>query len=305
MERLYDLVLFAEVVDRKGFAAAARSLDMQRSKLSRRVAELEHRMGVRLLQRNTRHVSPTPAGEQVYIHARALTEEAHAAFNVAAELNGEPRGILRLTCPAPFASMALMSVVAEFSRLHPQLHVLIEASDRKTDLVGEGFDLAFRAQAEPLDDSTLVARLIGEVPMMMAVSPALLERREPLHHPDQLIEFNLLAHASHDGVGRIHFTQNGRHKHTLQFTPRLISGSIAVLQTAAIAGMGATCLPRYVCKDALVSGQLVDALDLRSSWHPESSRMYALMPARRGIALATRLFLDYSTPQLAVALLGG
>src|ERR1700744_4229346 len=104
MERLDDLLLFAEVVQKAGFAAAARSLGMQRSKVSRRVAELEQRMGVRLLQRNTRCISLTTAGEQIYGHARKLADEARAAFSVAAEMNGEPRGVLRITAPATFSA---------------------------------------------------------------------------------------------------------------------------------------------------------------------------------------------------------
>jgi DNA-binding transcriptional LysR family regulator len=304
MERLDDLVLFVEVVEHAGFAAAARSLGMQRSKLSRRIAELEQRMGVRLLQRNTRRVSMTPAGEQVYGHARTVSEQARAAFNVAAEWNGEPRGALRLTCPAPFAAAALTTVVAEFCRLHPQLHVLIDASDRKTDLIGEGFELAFRAQGAPLDDSSMVARLIGDVPMMVVVNPTLLASQDRLQHPDQLLELGLLAHATHDGVKSLQFSQGGRNVHTLHYTPRLSSGNISVLQAAAIAGMGAACLPRYLCRDALATGQLIDAFDSQAGWRSDAAQIYAIQPARRGIALATRLFLEFSIPRLAKVLRG-
>jgi DNA-binding transcriptional LysR family regulator len=193
MERLDDLMLFAEVVQRMGFAAAARSLGMQRSKLSRRVAELEERMGVRLLQRNTRRVSLTPAGERIYGHARTLVNEARAAFNVAAELNGEPRGVMRISSPASLAAVSLMPIVAEFCRQYPHLQVLVDTRYRQGDLVAEGFELAFCIQSTPLEDSSMVARFIGDVPMMVACSPTLLERHGKLLHPSQLPVFSLLA----------------------------------------------------------------------------------------------------------------
>ena len=305
MERLDDLMLFAEVVERNGFAAAARSLRMQRSKLSRRVAELEQRMGVRLLQRNTRRVSLTPAGEQVYGHARGVADEARAAFNVAAEWNGEPRGTLRVTCPASFAATALVPVVVEFWEQHPQLHVLVDASDHRSDLIEEGFELAFRAQSMSLEDSSLVARPVGDVPMMIAVSPTLLAQHGRLSHPEQLSAVGLLAHASRDGIKSMRFLHRGKAEYTLEYAPHLISGNIAVLKSAVIAGMGAACLPRYLCKDALDANQLVDAFDAHAGWGVKSAQMYAILPARRGVALATRLFLEFSLPRLAVALRAG
>jgi DNA-binding transcriptional LysR family regulator len=135
LERLDDLVLFKHVVEAGGFAAAARNLGMQRSKLSRRIAELEQRMGVRLLQRNTRRMAMTDAGQRVYHHACAVAQEARAAFDIAAELKGEVRGTLRITCPVSFAGAALMPVIREFCDLNPHVNVAIDASDRMSDLV--------------------------------------------------------------------------------------------------------------------------------------------------------------------------
>jgi DNA-binding transcriptional LysR family regulator len=300
MERLDDLLLFAEVVQQAGFAAAARSLGMQRSKLSRRVAELEQRMGVRLLQRNTRCISLTMAGEQIYGHARTLADEARAAYNIAAELNGEPRGVLRLTAPASFATAALMPVIAEFSCLYRQLDILVDSHDRVPDLVAEGFDLAFCVQTAPLVDSSLVARLVGEVPMMIAASPALLESFGQLTHPEQLSGFRLLAQASRGGMKSLRFFHANEGSHTLEYIPRLMTGSVAVLQAAVIAGMGAACMPRYLCEDALRTRQLVDAFKTHAGWRPEPATLHAILPARQGATLSTRLFLEFALPRLAL-----
>ncbi|SDI24575.1 LysR substrate-binding domain-containing protein [Paraburkholderia phenazinium] len=238
MERLEDLVLFAEVVQQTGFAAAARSLGMQRSKLSRRVAELEQRLGVRLLQRNTRSISLTAAGEQIYGHARTLADEARAAFRVAADLNGEPRGLLRITAPATFAALDLMPVAAEFCQRHSQLDILVETRNWVPDIIAEGFDLAFCVQTGPLGDSSLVARTIGTVPMMVAASPALVAAHGRLSHPTQLREYKLHARAAQGGLKTLRFFHPTQGEHTHEYLPNLITGSVAVQQAAVIAGMG-------------------------------------------------------------------
>ena len=206
-ERLDDLLLFAEVVPTAGFAAAARSPGIQRSTESRRVAELEQRMGVRLLQRNTCCISLTTVGEQINDHVRKLADEARAAFSVAAQMNGEPRGVLRITEPATFSAAAMMLVIAGFCHLYPQVDLLIDTRNRVPDLVAEGFGLGFCAQTGPLADSRLVAGTIGGVPVIMAISPALLEQCGQLSHPDQLSGFRLFARAAQAGVKTLRFLQ--------------------------------------------------------------------------------------------------
>ena len=300
MERLDDLVLFVEVVERTGFAAAARHLGMQRSKLSRRIGELEERLGVRLLQRNTRSVSLTPAGEQIYGHARGVVEEARAAYNVAAELNGEPSGLLRMTCPVPFAVKVLTPIVAEFGQKYPRLRTLIDASDRVKDLVSEGFELAFRAQAAPLSDSSLIARPLGNIPMAVVASPALIKTHGPVQHPQQLADLGLLG--PHDGRQSIHFSHAEEGDYLLTYEPRLVSGNLLVLEAAAMGGLGAACLPRYLCRQALLSGELVELFDKESTWAPHAGQLYALLPTRRRNTLAVKVFLEFALPRLGEVL---
>lgn len=299
MERLDDLVLFVEVVECAGFAAAARRLGLQRSKLSRRIGELEQRLGLRLLQRNTRRVSLTPAGEQIYGHARGVVDEAREVFNVAAELNGEPGGLLRITCPAPFAIKALTPVVAEFGLRHPRLRVLIDASDTVRDLVGEGFELAFRAQSVPLGNSSLIARRVSRVPMALVAKPALIEGCGLLQHPRQLADLGLLGLGPHESRQLIHFSHGQQEDYLLACLPRLISGNLLVQEAAAIAGLGVACLPRYVCRNALSSRQLIEVFADEAGWKPRDGQMYAVMPTRRGNTLAVRLFLEFALPRLA------
>ncbi|EFF74219.1 transcriptional regulator, LysR family [Achromobacter piechaudii ATCC 43553] len=171
LNQLDDLLLFSEVVAKGGFSAAARVLNMQRSKLSRRVAELEARLGVRLLQRNTRRVSLTPMGEQIYVHAQAVAREARTVSDLAASMGDTPSGLLRITAPSPLAVTLLGDMVARFCIAHPGVRVLLDTRDEIIDLVGEGYDLAFRAMGAPLTDSRLIGRELALVPPTPSARP--------------------------------------------------------------------------------------------------------------------------------------
>ncbi|WP_175672710.1 LysR substrate-binding domain-containing protein [Burkholderia ambifaria] len=304
MERLEDLAFFAEVVERGGFAAAARVLGLGRSKLSRRIAELEQRLGVRLLQRNTRRVSLTPAGERVYEHARVLAHAAREALNVASELNGQPRGSLRIACSSTFAAHALVPILTPFCKKHPCLRVAIIASDQLTDLILERIDLAFRVSSAGLDDSSLVMRPVSSLPIVLAAHPDLIARTGPLSAPDQLEALAFITLGTHTVPKTLTFsTPDGQHA-SINCTPSFVCNNMSVLQSAVASGLGAAMLPRYLCEDAIAAGTLVDVLASDSGWMPAPSSVHALMPARQGISLTTRTFLEYSTPLLQQLLSG-
>ncbi|VWD07434.1 LysR family transcriptional regulator [Burkholderia lata] len=298
MERLEDLLFFAEVVEHAGFSAAARSLGLPRSKLSRRIAELEARMGVRLLQRNTRRVSLTPAGEAVYDHARAIAHEAREAFNVATKFTDEPRGLLRVASSPTIAANALMPVIAAFLARYPALRVLVNAADQSTDVIGERVDLAFRVASAPLDDSSLVMRTVSAMPMVLAASAALVAAHGPLTHPEQIAALGWIALASQDGPRSLRFVRPDDDDYMLRAVPRLMCANMQVLHSAVTAGLGVAALPRYLCTDLLASGKLVDAFAPDSPWRPDASFVVALMPNRQGITLTTRVFLEFATPML-------
>ncbi|EHK63120.1 LysR substrate-binding domain-containing protein [Achromobacter arsenitoxydans] len=287
IHRLDDLLLFNEVVEKGGFSAAARVLNMQRSKLSRRVAELEGRLGVRLLQRNTRRVSLTPMGEQIYAHAQALAREARTVYDLAASMGDTPGGLLRITAPSPLAVNVLSDLVARFCQTHPGVRVLLDTRDQVVDLVAEGYDLAFRAQATSLTDSRLIARELAPVPRILVCSPAMAKAAP--RHPLDLAGLPLLAHATQDGPQTWRFAGPAGDSAAVEFVPRCVSSNMAALRTMARAGLGAALVPRYLCKDLLDKGELVGLLP---GWNAEPARIYAVMPARQGEPLALRRFLE-------------
>lgn len=241
IHHLDDLLLFTEVVEKGGFSAAARVLNMQRSKLSRRVAELEARLGLRLLQRNTRRVSLTPMGEQIYVHALAMAREARSAFDLAAAMGDTPSGLLRMTAPSALAVTLLGELVARFCLQHPGVRVLLDTRDQVIDLVGEGYDLAFRAQGASLTDSRLVARELAPVPLILVAAPAM--ARAAPRHPRDLNALPLLAHATQDSPQSWHFVGPAGEAESIEFRPRCLSSNLAALpgfrgrRNAGVAGL--------------------------------------------------------------------
>ncbi|MNS64482.1 HTH-type transcriptional regulator DmlR [compost metagenome] len=295
---LDDLLLFSEVVAKGGFSAAARVLNMQRSKLSRRVAELEARLGVRLLHRNTRRVSLTPMGEQIYVHAQAVAREARIAFDLAASMGDTPSGLLRITAPSPLAVTLLGDMVARFCLAHPGVRVLLDTRDEIIDLVGEGYDLAFRAMGTPLTDSRLIGRELAVAPLTLVGTPALVKAAAP-RHPRDLAALPLLAHATQDNLHTWRFTGPGGEAASLEFQPRCLSSNMATLRSMALTGLGAALIPHYLCANMLAQGKLVEILP---GWRAAPSRIYAIMPARRGEPLALRRFLEVAAAELPALL---
>ncbi|WP_313702093.1 LysR substrate-binding domain-containing protein [Achromobacter sp.] len=298
VHRLEDLLLFSEVVEKGGFSAAARVLNMQRSKLSRRVAELEARLGVRLLQRNTRRVSLTPMGEKIHAHAQALAREARSVFDLAASIGDVPAGMLRITAPASLASRVLGGLVARFCVDHPRVRVLLDTRDQIIDLVGEGYDLAFRAQASSLTDAKLNALEIAAVPLALVCSPAM--ARSAPRHPRDLAALPLLAHGTQDGPHTWRLTGPAGEMESVEFQPRSLSSNMDTLRAMAGAGLGVALVPRYLCGPELDQGGLVHILP---GWSAAPARIYAVMPARCGEPLALKRFLEYVAAELPARLI--
>ena len=171
MQDLNDLRFFAEVVDQNGFAAAARKLGMPRSRLSRRIGLLEDRLGVKLIHRSTRRFTVTEVGREYYRHCVAMTVEAEAAQESIDRLRTEPQGIVRVSCPSSLIYFEIGEMTARFLEQYPKVEVLLESTNRRVDVIREGFDLAIRVRFPPLEDSDLVIRKLGDSPQRLVASP--------------------------------------------------------------------------------------------------------------------------------------
>jgi DNA-binding transcriptional LysR family regulator len=234
MQDLNDLVYFAEVVDRGGFAAAGRALGLPKSRLSRRVAELEARLGVRLLQRTTRKLSMTAVGEQYHRHCVAMREDAQAAADAVAQAQTEPRGIIRVACPVTLAQTTLGPILPQFLARYPQVRIDMRVSNRVVDLVEEGFDVALRVRPTLDDSGSLVVKNFGTSRTLLVASPAQLARQG---QPAVLEDLARLDTVNMSVVGETATWQlvgpDGA-SHALQHRPRYVADDLMTLKFAVL-----------------------------------------------------------------------
>lgn len=284
------MLFFAEVVDRGGFAAAGRALNVPKSKLSRRVAELEERLGVRLLHRTTRKLSLTQAGEIYHRHCVAMREQAEAADEAVAHVQSEPRGTVRVTCPVTLAQSTIGLLLPRFLAAHPQVRVEMLVTNRVIDLVQEGVDVALRVRADWSDSGSLVVKKLGPTGGVLVASPQLLQRFGVPRSPQDLHHLPTVAMSAVDGRASwvLHGPQDEEFE--LQHRPTYTADDLLTLKFAVLQGTGMGVLPDYMCSDELQHRTLVQVLP---GWVPPTSMVLAVFPSRRGMVPAVRRLLDF------------
>ncbi len=290
MQDLNDLLYFAEVVDHGGFAAAGRALKIPKSKLSRRIAELEARLGVRLLQRTTRRLSLTEAGELYHRHCVAMRENADAAAEAVAQVLTAPRGTIRVTCPVTLAQSAVGRLVPAFLAQHPHVRVDMEVDNRVVDLVQEGVDVALRVRATMDDSGSLVVKKLGISQALLVCSPALLERLGQPNSVEDLRRFPTVTMSASDGRSHWTLLGPGGREFDLEHHPAYTADDLLTLRYAVLAGTGTCILPDYMCSQDIADGLLVNLLP---GWGPRPGLVHAVFPTRRGMVPSVRRFLDF------------
>lgn len=290
MQDLNDLIYFAEVVDRGGFAAAGRTLGIPKSRISRRVAELEARLGVRLLQRTTRKLSLTAVGEQFHRHCVAMREDALAAEDAVAQVRSEPRGTIRIACPVTLAQTTLGPILPLFLAKYPQVRADMRVSNRVVDLIEEGFDVALRVRPTLEDSGSLVIKNFGLTRTLLVASPSQLVGHGVLSHPSELAGLDTVSMSSIDG--RATWQLIGPRDEAFAFThqPRYVADDLHTLKFAVLRGTGMCAIPDYMCSDEIHDGRLVQVIP---GWAPKPGIFHAVFPSRRGLVPAVRHFLDF------------
>ena len=290
MQDLNDLRFFAEVVDQNGFAAAARKLGVPRSRLSRRIGLLEDRLGVRLVHRSTRRFSVTEIGREYYRHCLAMMVEAEAAQETIESMRSEPIGIVRVSCPSSLISFQVGEMIAKFMAEYSKVEVLLESTNRRVDVIREGFDLAIRVHFPPLEDSDLVIRKFADSPQRLVASPAVLKDFSDPLVPAGLVGLPSLAW---DPVKLAHeWSFNGPDGAvtTVRHTPRFVTEDMVALRLAALRGVGLCQFPTFVIEDDVKAGRLIDILP---EWAPKAGIIHAAFPSRRGLLPSVRALLDF------------
>lgn len=296
MQDLNDFAWFVKVVDHGGFAAAGRALDQPKSKLSRRIAQLEERLGVRLIQRTTRQFTVTEVGNTFYQHCKAMLVEAEAAQEAVAALQAEPRGIVRITCPVTLLHVHVGQMLARFMARHPGITLQLEATNRQVDLVAEGIDVAIRVRPRPFDDSDLVLRVLADRGHCLVAGPALIQQLGKPSAPAELTTWPGLSMGGGKQVHKWALSGPSGAKADIHFTPRFITSDMLALREAAMAGVGVVQLPILMVKEQLASGELVRVLD---DWEPRREVIHAVYPSRRGLLPSVRALVDFLTQEYA------
>jgi DNA-binding transcriptional LysR family regulator len=290
MQDLNDMLYFAEVVDRGGFAAAGRALGLPKPKLSRRVAELEARLGVRLLQRTTRKISLTEAGEIYHRHCVAMRDEADAAAEAVALVQTEPRGTIRVACPVTLAQTTIGPLIPLYLERHPQVRIEMQVSNRIVDLVQEGIDVALRVRPTLDDSGSLIIKNLGNSYGLLVASPVQLERQGRPQTVEELARLSTVAMSAADGKVVWKLIGPGGREYDFQHRAVYTADDLLTLRYAVLQGTGMSILPDYMCSKDIERGELERVLP---DWAPRPGVMHAVFPSRRGLVPAVRRFLDF------------
>ncbi|MCL6687189.1 LysR family transcriptional regulator [Pseudomonas sp. R3.Fl] len=290
VEDLNDLYYFAQVVEHGGFAPAGRALGEPKSKLSRRIAALEERLGVRLIQRSTRHFSVTEIGQDYHRHCLAMLVEAEGAAEVIERHRAEPQGRVRLSCPTALLNFWVGPMLAEFMLRYPLVELQVEATNRQVDLIQEGFDIALRVRFPPLEGSELVMKVLGESRQMVVGAPALRQRLGERPSPTEVAALPTLHWGSPQREYQWQLDGPEGVRAQARYQPRLITDDLMALRQAALAGVGAVHLPSVVVREQLAGGSL---LNLLPDWAPRTGIVHAVYPSRRGLLPSVRGLLDF------------
>lgn len=291
MDRFLAIQSFAKVVESGSFARAAERLNLSTSAISRQVSELEAHLDVRLLNRTTRRLSLTEAGQSFYEHAVQLLadlEDAEASVRVAASA---PKGTLRLTSGVSFGIRYLAPVLADFAVEHPEVVFDLDVSDRAVDLVEEGYDLAVRIGS--IGQQGMVSRRLGWTQIVCCAAPAYLARSPaPLEEPADLAGHECLSYANVGLPNAWRFTHasGGKDDVTVRIAPRHRANNGQLLASLAAAGLGVVYTPDFIVADEIRAGKLVRLLP---DYRPPRSPIAAVYPSRRHLSAKVRVVVDY------------
>lgn len=287
---LNQMLVFVRIVQAGSFSAAARQLQMPKSTLSRRVSDLEERLGSRLLQRTTRKLGLTDAGRIYFDHAARIVAEAQIAEQAVGHLQASPRGLLRVTAPLSF--IVLAPLVSEFAKKYPDVELDIVCSDRRVDLVDENFDVAIRTG--PLTDSTLVARTLGTFERVVVAAPRYCKENGTPTTPADLEKHSCITFGA--GISPNTWVLGAGEKRVeIHVTPRLTANDLHILRTAALDGLGIAFLPEFACAEDVRKKRLLHVLP---DWCSAETAVSAVYPTARHLSPKVSAFIDVVREQI-------
>ena len=287
MGQLEDMNAFIRIVEAGGISRAAEQMDIAKSAISRRLVDLETRLGVRLLNRTTRTSSLTEAGQSYYERALKVIDDVAELNGIVTDSDHDLEGTIRLAAPLSFGLAHLAPAIELFAREHPGLTINIDFSDRQIDLIEEGFDLAFRIA--DLKDSTLIARKISPIRVLLCASPEYLKENGMPKKLSDLKRHRFLQYTL-SGSSSLKVIDKKNKAHFVKLSAKMIANNGAFLRDMAIAGHGVLATPTFISWKALATGELVPILPNYTLPQPNA---YAVYPQARYLSRRTRLLIDY------------
>jgi DNA-binding transcriptional LysR family regulator len=293
MDRITGVHLFARIVETGSFSKASADLGITQPTATKHVAALEAKLGARLLNRNTRGVSPTEIGALYYEKCKAIQHELDEADNLAALLQSKVGGQLRISTSVAFGRRIATPLALRFMRAHPQIHIDLSFDDRYVNLVEQGVDVALRMGR--LADSALGARYLGTNPWLTAAAPAYLAERGSPRVPGDLAQHACLIYSSVQGDDRWSFTGPSGEEASVPVTGPLRSNNLSAVLSACRAGMGLAVLPWYVARESVGDGSIVPVLTDQTL---PSQELHAVFPSPKLVPGKVRSFIEFLKTEL-------
>jgi DNA-binding transcriptional LysR family regulator len=285
------MAVFAKVVESASFAAAARHFDISPAMVSKHVSTLEERLGVRLLNRTTRRVSATEVGQDYYERSLRILSDLDDADRAAGNLQTAPRGLLRVTTSVSFGARQLAPLVAEYLAAYPDVSIELSLHDHFVDLLQERIDLAIRLGT--LSDSSLIARKLCAVEMVLCASPGYLKANGTPQKPRDLIKHNCLTHPA----SRVWtFIDRGGKEEVIRISGRLSANAGDALLALVVKDAGIALAPDYLVGDDLTAGRLIRLLP---DYTTRDTPVYAVYPHSQYLSAKTRTFIDFLASRFA------
>ncbi|KLV04012.1 LysR family transcriptional regulator [Photobacterium aquae] len=293
MDQLGAMRAFVRVVQTGSFSATGREMNTTQTTISKKVAALESKLGVKLLTRTSRELALTPVGAEYYEKCVMILGEVDEAEAQARTEIATPRGVLRIAAPVALGRLVIAPLMAEFFSLYPEIKVNLSLNDRHVDLIGEGMDVAIRARK--LEDSSLVARHLIDNPMYLLASPEYLAKFGVPQCPDDLHSHNCLVYSMLKSINIWHFSRDGQ-EYSVPVSGNFQSDNGDVLLEVALRGLGLVQLPLWMVADDVSAGRLKIVLPEYSG---QTLPINAIYPQNRYVPLKVRCFIDFLKHKLS------
>ncbi|WP_038177516.1 LysR family transcriptional regulator [Vibrio pacinii] len=288
MDRIETMKAFVAVAEEGSFTKAANKLQISNQLVSKYVSQFEGQLGVRLLNRTTRSVHLTDEGEQCLQHAMHILESIDGMDDHFGQLKSTAKGLLHISAPVSFSTLHLAPLIRDFKKQFPDVGVNLELSDRKVDVIEEGVDVALRIGQ--LKSSSLVAKRIAPIRLVLCASPEYLKHHGTPSHPDQLIPEHFLRYSYMDLAPSKNLLMETLRVNFAKKQSGLVANNGEILMAAAIAGEGYILQPTFIVGDALKQGKLEIILN---DFELETMGLYAVYPHRKLLAPKLRAFIDF------------